>query len=178
MASKTEKMDVTIVSSLTLSDIWGISDRRVRQLAGEGVIEAVSRGKYNLIDCTRRYCSYLRQNSEAGSEKKEVRMDLDSEKALHEKAKREKTELQLKVMKGELHASKDVESIMTDMITRAKVKLLGLPSKVAPSVIGFKDISKVQAILKNHIEEALLELVEYNPELFLNDKVLKDDSDG
>lgn len=172
-----EKIDVTIVNSIVLGNCLGITDRRVRQLKTEGIIPEVSRGKYDLFECTRRYCEYLRQQLNSNSDNKEVKLNYDQERALHEKAKREKAELQLKVMKGELHLSTDVEDIMTDMITRAKTKLLGLPSKAAPMVMGYKDISKIQSILQKVVDDTLNELSEYNPELFKNDEVLQDDND-
>jgi phage terminase Nu1 subunit (DNA packaging protein) len=175
--NSSKKMDVTIVNSIVLGSCWGITDRRVRQLREEGIISEVARGKYDLIESTRRYCEYLRQQVNASNDGKEVKLNYDTEKALHEKVKREKAELQFKVMKGELHRSEDVESVMTDMITRAKTKLLGIPPRVAPLVLGYKDISKVQTILQNHVEEALNELADYNPELFINDEVLQGDDD-
>lgn len=176
--NSSKKMDVTIVNSIVLGGLWGITDRRVRQLREEGVISEVARGKYSLNDCTRKYCEYLRQQINANSEGKETKLSYDTEKALHEKAKREKAELQLQVMKGELHRSEDIEMVMTDMLTRIKTKLLGIPSKVAPLVIGYKDITKPQGILQKYIQETLAELSEYNPELFINDEVLQQQGDA
>lgn len=172
-----KKMDVTIVNSIVLGSCWGITDRRVRQLREEGIISEVARGKFNLTESTRKYCEYLRQQANANIEGKEVKLSYDQERALHEKAKREMKELQLKVMRGELHRSEDIEAIMTDMITRAKTKLLGLPSKLAPMVINRSDISLVQGMLQQQVEEALNELADYTPELFTNDEVLMGDED-
>ncbi len=178
MSEKDKKnIDVTIVNSIVLGNCWGVTDRRVRQLREEGIISEVARGKYDLIENTRKYCEYLRLQANANNDGKEVKLNYDTEKALHEKVKREKAELQFKVMKGELHRSEDVESVMTDMITRSKTKLLGIPPKVAPMVLGYKDISKVQLIIQNHIEEALNELADYDPQLFINDDVLQGDDD-
>lgn len=177
MAQKSKKIDATIVNSVTLGDIWGITDRRVRKLAEEGVIEAVSRGKYDLASCTKRYCAYLRQAAESSEDKKNAKLDYDTEKALHEKIKREKSELQLKVMRGELHKAEDVDFVMTDMITKAKMKLLAIPSKAADLVIGRKDINSIENIIQKMIEEALVELSDYNSDLFKNDEVIEDDSD-
>ena len=177
MATKPDKLDVSIVNSVTLGKVWGITDRRVRQLREEGVISEVARGKYDLFECTRKYCDFLRQAANANANSKEVKLSLDNEKALHEKAKREKAELQLQVMRGEVHLGEDVEKVMTDMISTARTKLLALPSKVAPTVIGYDNISKIQAILSNYIEEALLELSEYDPQLFTNDSVVQGDAE-
>jgi len=61
MSAKAVNSDISIVSSMTLGALWGISDRRVRQLKKEGVISEVSRGKYNITECTQNYCKYLRK---------------------------------------------------------------------------------------------------------------------
>ncbi|NLH00787.1 hypothetical protein [Clostridium thermosuccinogenes] len=170
------KIDVTIVNSIVLGNCWGITDRRVRQLREEGIISEVSRGKYDLIECTRRYCAYLRELANASNnDGKEVKLNYDTEHALLEKAKREKAELQLRVMKGELHLGTDVEEVMTDMITKAKMKLLALPAKAADLVIGRKDINTIENILQKLIEEALNELADYTPELFEHEQALVSD---
>jgi hypothetical protein len=111
MPETLDKLDITIVNSITLADFFGITDRRVRQLVEEGVFTSVSRGKYDLRDCTKKYCNFLRLAAETCASKTEVKINFDNEKALHEKVKREKAELQFKVMKGELHRSEDVELI-------------------------------------------------------------------
>ena len=176
MAQKTEVDNTTIVNSITLGDIWGITDRRVRQLVDEGVIETVGRGKYDLFDCTRRYCTYIRAIADASEGKKKAQLSYDEEHAIHEKVKRETAELQLKVMRGELHRGKDVETVMSDMITRAKTKLLGIPSKAAPLVMGYSNTTKIESILQQQIDETLMELSDYKPELFVNDEVLQENS--
>jgi phage terminase Nu1 subunit (DNA packaging protein) len=175
MSSKPDKMDATIVNSITLGNIWGITDRRVRQLREESVISEVARGKFDLYDATRKYCDYLRQAANANANSKETKLSLDTEKALHEKAKREKAELQLQVMRGEVHMGEDVERVMTDMLSRVRTKLLALPSKVAPMVIGYDNIAKIQAILNKHVCEALQELSDYDPQLFINESVVQGD---
>jgi len=177
MAASIDNIDITIVNSITLADLFGITDRRVRQLADEGVFQSISRGKYEMRDCIRKYCVYLRAAAESCTAKTEIKINYDTEKALHEKAKREKAELQLKVMKGDLHRSEDIEFVMVDMIAKAKTKLLALPSKLAPMVLNRSDMSMVQGLLQMQVEEALNELADYTPELFINDDVLQGDDD-
>lgn len=175
--AKIEKQDITIVNSITLGNIIGITDRRVRQLVEESIIETVARGKYDLMKCVNRYCTYLRQKTEADSNKQGSKIDYENERALHEKVKREKADLQFKVMKGEMHRALDVENVMVDMITNAKTKLLGIPAKAAPMIIGYTDIPQIQSILQKAVNETLEELVEYDKELFSNKLVVADEGD-
>lgn len=51
----------TIVNSMMLAQILGISDRRVRQLVDEGVINNVGWGKYELIKSVQQYCNFIRR---------------------------------------------------------------------------------------------------------------------
>lgn len=170
--AKIEKQDITIVNSVTLGNILGITDRRVRQLVDETIIETIARGKYDLFKCVQRYCTYLRQKTEADSNKQGAKIDYDNEHALHEKVKREKADLQFKVMKGEMHRAIDVENVMVDMITNAKTKLLGIPAKAAPMIIGYTNIPQIQSILQKAVYETLEELADYNKELFSNKLVV------
>lgn len=175
--TKKDNASSTMVNSITLSRFFGITDRRVRQLTEEKVLVTVAKNKYDLMDSVRRYCNYLKTANESNSNKSPDKINLETERALHEKAKREKAELLVKVMKGELHKAEDIELVMTDMITRAKVKLLALPSKIAPQIVKITDAGKIQNLIQSIIEEALFELADYNADLFKNDNVLGDEDE-
>lgn len=149
--AKNDNLDNTIVNSITLATILGITDRRVRQLVQEGIIDAKARGKYELVKTIQQYCNYLRQKSEVDSNKLGSKIDYENERALHEKVKREKADLQLKVMKGELHRAIDLEMVVTDMITKTKIKILGIPAKAAPMIIVYTDIPRIQIVLQKVI---------------------------
>ncbi|MFT5871122.1 MAG: phage terminase Nu1 subunit (DNA packaging protein) [Clostridium sp.] len=175
--AKNDNLDITVVNSITLATILGITDRRVRQLVQEGIINTKARGKYELVKTIQHYCTYLRQKTEADSNKQGSKIDYEIERALHEKVKREKADLQFKVMKGEMHRAIDVENVMVDMITNAKAKLLGIPAKAAPMIIGYADIPMIQSILQKVVYETLEELVDYNKELFSNVSVVVDEGE-
>ena len=65
-----------------------------------------------------------------------------TEKARHEKAKRELAELELQKRRNEVHDAADVELVMTDMLTNLRNQLLGLPLKWRRSWrTGIKTIS-------------------------------------
>jgi hypothetical protein len=42
-------------------------------------------------------------------------------------------------------------------------------------VIGYDNIAKIQAILNKHVCEALQELSDYDPQLFINESVVQGD---
>lgn len=162
------------VSSKELGEIVGITERRVNQLVKSNKIFTKDPdGKFDVVKNVDSWFKTKYQEVDSSS-------NMKSEQALHEKIKRQKSELQLKIMKGDLHRSKDVEAAMTNMITNAKQRLLGLPSKAAPMVMGFKDLSSIQNVLQKIVEESLAELAEYTVELFRGNETIQtagDDDD-
>lgn len=52
-----------LYTSKVIADWLGLTERRVRQLRDEGIIEEQAPGLYDLRATTRRYISYLRSGS-------------------------------------------------------------------------------------------------------------------
>lgn len=77
--------------------------------------------------------------------------------------RRDEAEFKLKNLEYETKSGKLIdreEAIRTGtaVITVAKTKLLGIPNKVAPRIIGERSIRKIKNILQKEITEALNEL--------------------
>jgi len=68
----TPELPEYIVPLSVLSYAFALSDkRRIQQLVQDGIIQKLGRGKYNLIECTKDYCNYLRSRGgleESGDE--------------------------------------------------------------------------------------------------------------
>lgn len=177
-----KSFDGLVVSTSVIADITGLTQRRVRQLAEEKVMEKTANGRYELVPVIRKYIMHLRAGTDTKqgrSKKEQVKVDLESEKALHERAKREKAELALAEMRGKMHQAEDVERVMNDMLGAFRAKLLGMPSKIAPVLIARNEIAVIQELLQKEIYEALQELAEYDPAAFYSDKFIdRDDGDN
>ncbi|MFY0545466.1 hypothetical protein [Brevibacillus sp. H7] len=150
-----------VFSAKQLSEILNLTPRRIQQLAEEGIMVKASRGKYKAIDSIQRYIQLLQEKKGDSDE-----VDYFTERALHEKAKREKAELALAVMKGDLHRSKDVEMVMNDMIAAFRARILAIPTKLAPQMQGLKELAAIRDLLTREMIEALTELSEYDPQVF------------
>lgn len=172
MSNKIEDTDSIVVSPTVLAKAFGITDRRIRQLAKEGVLEKAGHGRYNFIKSVQNYIVYLRANSELKESKNEEEVNYEKEHALLEKAKREKAELELKVMKGELHLAEDVQTVMNDMLANFRSRILSMPSKLAPMLVSNNDVKSIQQIIQTNCFEALEELKNYDPKDFYNDKYI------
>jgi len=164
MSVKTDVSGI-IVNTDVLAKLFGVTCRYVNQLAKEGVLERRAPGRWPLEPNISKYIEFLRtgKTDKEGQEAKSIYWE---ERAKHEAAKREMAELQLAKLKNQMHDATTVELVMTDMLTTFKNRLLALPQKVSPKVIGLKSIAEVNDVLASEINEALTELSDYSPCLF------------
>lgn len=175
MAAKkdAEEFDQLLVSSKVLEALFGVKDRTIRDLADKGIIKRDSHGKYLFWNSAKSYITALKiANAGKGSVKtddSEDCLDLEEEKAKHEHLKRQITEIKLQLIKGQVHKAEDVEAVMTDMFAKFRSKMIALPSKLAKRLEG-KSRTEIQRILKNEIDNALVELASYNPADFYSDE--------
>jgi len=86
-----------------------------------------------------------------------------SEKALHEKAKRELAELDLKLKQDQL-VEVDQVGLHLDLIFSAvRQRLLATPSKIAPLVHAEESVGGARIVLESAVFEVLSELSEFIP---------------
>ncbi|AVK86006.1 hypothetical protein C3943_22170 [Lysinibacillus sp. B2A1] len=170
-----------VVNTKAIAKMFNLTERRVRQLVEEGVISRVAHGRFDLIDTVSKYVTFLKLSFD-GIDENDVAESLDYEKWLHEKAKREKAEIELAHIKKEMHRSEEVEKILNHMVMAFRSKMLSLPTKVAPRLINRDDPKLIEALLEENIHEALHELASYDPSMFVelieNDivEVVEDDA--
>ena len=138
-----------------------VSERRVRQLRDEKVIAEVRPGLYDLIDTNRRYINYLRKRNPESEET----IDYNTERAKLVRAKRKNEEYELQLKENRLHASEDIEAVMKDMLVNFKARLMAIPAKLAPVLCRKTDRAEIFKLLKEHIDEALQELSDFNAAL-------------
>lgn len=158
-----------------LSQVLGISTRRVRQLREEGLFPLVSDSKkYSLEKCVQEYIEY-KINAETASG---TSVNREKEQAEHERIKKNISALKLRKLKKEVHEAVDVEMYWNEMLINFRNKLLALPSKIAPQIVGENDINVILGYLTKEMRETLEELAEYDPDAFgKNDSVGIDSTD-
>lgn len=171
---KTKLDDRTIVNTKTLSKMFNMTERNVRNLVAENIIGRVGHGRYDLIDSVSRYITFIKMASD-GLDATSVEESLDYEKWLHEKAKREKAEIELAHIKKEMHRSEEVEQVLNHMVMAFRSKILALPSKVALLLTTIDDAKQIEVILESEMHQALKELSEYNPSMFFDDDIIEED---
>ena len=165
------------VSTEQLANCLGITTRRVQLLAKESVVLKLRRGTYDLEKSVQGYITYKVESLEQSQEQK----SLDEIRADHERWKMRKTQLAVRLMEGKLHRAEDVERVWTQSAAAVRSRLLGIPVKAAPQVVGMEDAGEVQKILQREVAEALNEIAAYDPADFaaplpLEDEEEEDDS--
>jgi len=168
----------TIYARRHIAQALELTERHVKRLTDDGVIEEHSPGYYRFLPAVQGYLRYLKsQLSDDGQTS-----DYNVEKARLTRLKREDAELDIQVKRNELHRSEDVEFIVTNMIVAFKAKLEVLPFKVLPAIVGLPDgankADRISEILKSAVDEALNELSGYDPGQFDEESYLEglDDS--
>lgn len=175
-----DDISMVTVSAKIMGEIIGVGDRQVRNLAEEGILVRNSHGKYMLLKSVKNYITNLKiakVGEKITSDFDEAELDLDQEKAKHEHLKSMITEIKLQLLKGQVHRSSDVGSVITDMFAKFRSKMMALPSKLAPK-LQKKSKEEIMKVLQDEISDALNELADYNPaDYYSEEHVEKEDDD-
>jgi hypothetical protein len=139
-----------------LAEILGVTVRWIQQQTKSKVLHREQNGQYDIAKNVERYF----RSKFVG------KADLETEKALHEKAKRELAEIQLARIRGEMHDAKDVEKVLTGMLVNFRSRMLSMPQKMASQTVGLDTIAEIAGKLEEAVLEALQELSQYDPEMF------------
>lgn len=134
-----------------------LSERRVRQLRDEKIIEEAAPGLYDLKATNHKYINYLRKKNPESDEN----IDYNTERAKLIRAKRQKEEAELKLMEGRLHEAEVIETVMKDMLVNFKVRLMAIPAKLSPVVAKKTDRAEIFKMMKAQIDESLEELADF-----------------
>ncbi len=147
------------VSTAELMSWLALSREGVRQLEERGIISRLGRGEWDLQDCTARYLTHLRGIA-AGRRDEGGTLDLAAERALLARAQREHQAMRNAVLRGELLPRAEVTAAVRTAFGHCRARLLALPSKVAPRIVGLGAAAEVQEVIKGFVYEALAELAE------------------
>ena len=151
---------MTLYTSKAVAEWLGLTERRVRQLRDEGVKKEKSPGLYDMRKTVTRYILFIRKGNK--------KADLNDERAMLTRAKREAADMENKVRRGELHSAEDIEKGIKTMCLNIRSRFLTLPAKLAPTLVKMGSQAQIFDELKKAIDEALEELRSFNVALALN----------
>ncbi len=144
-----------------VADWLALTPKRVKQLRDKGVLTEKSPGLYDLRTSVLQYVHYIRERNRA---------DLNDERAMLTRAKREAAEMENDVRRGALHSSEDIEKGIKTMCLNIRGRFLTLPAKLAPKLAEMDgNQANIFDELKQAIDESLEELSDYNISMAIQD---------
>jgi phage terminase Nu1 subunit (DNA packaging protein) len=157
------------VSLQQLARFLPIGERQIQELAKRGSIMKNEAGQYLFAESVAGYCEYAankRKNQyDSGGESSPG--GYEAERARLTRAKADMAEMQAETMRGTVHEAGAVEAVWTDMILNARSKILAIPRKLAPRIVGMAKVAEIETCLETECHAALTELSDYDPDVVL-----------
>lgn len=142
-----------------IARLLNITERRVQQLAQEGVIPKSGRGRYPLAGSVQGYVRYLQDHvSRTGGDA----LELNSERARLAKEQADKTALENEVTRRSLIYRDHMAVVMGRTLTAFRARLLAAAAKLAPRVNPGNPNLARDLIDREH-NDALAELADFDP---------------
>lgn len=137
-----------------LAAMLGLSTRRLRELATEGVIPRLSNGRYS-ADAPAAYCKQLREIAAGRASNEADSPDLVKERALLARAQRVALEQKMAIEAGDLVDARQVALQFASMVTRARTRLQGLGSAAKGRIpkLSVHDIEQIELLVNQALEE-------------------------
>lgn len=144
----------------TIAKLFNLTERRVQQLAKEGVIPKPEKGKYDLVGCVRGYIAYLQERAFG---KTMAVGDTHQERARLLKLQADKTELEVDTIKGKLISADEAEELWASLLATFRSRMLAMPTRAAHLVSHLKEFYAIEHTLRDLVIDALTELARYDP---------------
>ncbi len=151
-----------IITQSQAAELVGVTARRLRQIAqaDDGPPQDFN-GQYP----AREFGEWLKRRHLSGiSVGKDGEVyDLEVERARLAKEQADKTAMENEERRGKLIDAEKAAGWWVQIITNAKTKILAIPTKAAPLVLGCKSLAQAKDVLEKLIHESLTELSATNP---------------
>ncbi len=157
----------TEVSTTELASILGLTGRRIRQLAEDGVIDKVKDGRFNLSKSVQGYISLQRKDKLSEEEEKLEKVRRQSEVTL-KASKAQIAKLEAAELQGKMHRSEDVAAMTEDLIYTIRAAIVALPGRLAMDVVTAETAAEASEIIRKEVYKVMKELAayRYNPKKY------------
>ena len=109
------------LKSSQLADLFGMSDRRIRQLAKD---------RYPLRECVQAYIAYLKANPTESASVADLEFRKLKAETEERQTKAERAQLDLDERRGELISREDMQREWTSRCVELRAAMLGLPNEL------------------------------------------------
>lgn len=141
-------MEQILVTEIDLARLCGLSARRIRQLATEGIIRKTG-NKYDLAETFPKLLEHYRQGEG------ELKDPLKRAQLRKLEADAELKELELCKAKGEVGLVSEFVAVQTYAMTVLRTNLMQVPTRAVIQIVGSTDETYIKEILKREITDAL-----------------------
>ncbi len=139
----------------TIAKLLMLTERRVQQLAKEGVVPKAERGRYELAPAVQGYVRYL-QDRAAGSAVQSGTIDYHVEKARKTKAEADIAEIEAAKRRGDAIDASEVKRAWQLILGEVRANLLGnTPQRITSLVLGLDDEAKIKRVIRDEIALAM-----------------------
>jgi phage terminase Nu1 subunit (DNA packaging protein) len=144
------------VNAEKVSQALNLTESRVHQLVKEGLPKK-ARGQYDPVKCMLWYIRYLQH----ALEKKSVPtsdggfVGEREERVRLLRADADLREITLAEKRGQLVALPDIEAMLTDLVLTTKARIMAIPPRLAPELVGETSAVMIHAKIEKACKEAL-----------------------
>ena len=142
----------------TIAKLICLTPRRIQQLVNDGVIPDADKGRYDLVQTVQGYIQYLQSISHGQGNK-----SLTEQRHRLAKIKADREEMALARDRGALIDTGLAMQLWGDIIMNIRAKLLVIPTKITPLVVGVNNFVEIRELLTGEMHEICNELA--NPDL-------------
>lgn len=140
----------------TIAKLLDLTERRVQQLAAQGVLPKADRGRYELVPVVRAYIAYLRERAVSGDANGADDVGASRAKLLSARARL--ATLEADQYERSLLRRADVERAWSEIVANMRARMLAVPSKTAQAIVYLESAAQVASLLTAAVSEALDEL--------------------
>lgn len=162
-----EQAKQNLQTSEIIAKLFGVTPRRVQQLAKDKIIPAAQTRPYmfDLLPTVQTYIRYLSEKVNGKEQKPADTAKAEADKIRAEadlkQSKAKIAEMQLKELEGTMHRSEDVAAVMDDLVFTIRGMIMALPGRLAMDVAQAESANEASAIIRAECNKILNELANY-----------------
>ena len=150
----------TAVSSTELAVTLGLTVRRIQQMAQDGTISSLGKGKYPLAESVQRYIKFI-----SGSPMDKAERDIEKTRRAAETqikvSKASIAKLEAEELKGTMHRADDVAAMTDELVQYVRESLLAMPGRLAVDVAAAETAAEAAEVIKKEVFAVLKTLSEF-----------------
>jgi len=150
---KPEIKEISVLLTKVSKPYFDITDRRYRQLAEDGVVPGVVKGKIPLLEAFKALLIYKTKLAEGQGS-----LNLTDVRTRKENARAEREELIVKKLKGDLVLKDQIEKWLHGHVEETKSAFWGLPRRMGPVLMSISDEKEIEFLLREEIYKILEEM--------------------